>query len=46
MPLGLSATAKKDLRSAPSTRTTNTYFPFHLMAPEFMVAFIPMRSIK
>ena len=36
----ISATAKKDFRSAPSTRTTNKYLPFHLMAPEFKVAFI------
>ena len=43
---GLSATAKKDLRSLPSTRTINIYLPFHLIAPEFMVAFMPMRSIK
>ncbi len=32
-PLGLSATAKKLLRSAPSTRTTNIYFPCHFIAP-------------
>ena len=46
MPSGLSATAKKDLRSAPSTRTTSKYLPFHLIAPEFNVAFMPIRSIK
>ena len=46
IPFGLSATAKKDLRSAPSTLTNIRYFPSHLMAPAFNVAFIPIRSIK
>ena len=41
----LSATAKKLLRSAPSTRTTRQYFPFSLIAPLFMVALIPSRCI-
>ena len=30
----------------PSTRTTSKYLPFHLIAPEFNVAFMPIRSIK
>ena len=43
-PFGLSAMAKNDLRSNPSTRTISRYLPFHLMAPEFIQAFTPMRS--
>ena len=46
MPLGLSATAKKDFLSAPSTLTMMTYFPFHLMAPLLSVAFIMMRCMR
>jgi len=46
MPFGLSAMAKNDFRSFPSTRTIIRYFPFHLIAPEFMVAFTPIRSIR
>ena len=43
-PFGLSAMAKKDFRSQPSTRTINRYLPFHLIAPEFIQAFTPIRS--
>ena len=40
------AMAKKDFRSFPSTRTIIRYFPFHWMAPAFMVALTPIRSIS
>ena len=46
MPLGLSATAKYDLRSAPSTRTTRQYLPFHFSAPLFSVALHMMRCMR
>ena len=46
MPLGLSAMAKKDLRSAPSTRTIRQYFPLNFIAPELNVLFIIIRSMR
>ena len=44
MPLGLSAIAKKDFRSKPSTLTARLIWPFSSMAPGLNVALIPSRS--
>src|SRR6185437_1025915 len=46
MPLALSATAKKDFLSAPSTLGTNTYLLLNFMAPELKTAFMPNLSKK
>lgn len=46
MPSGLSAIAKSDLRAQPSTRTTIKCLPSNRIAPEFSVAFTPMRCIR
>jgi 4-O-beta-D-mannosyl-D-glucose phosphorylase len=40
------AMAKNDFRSLPSTRATNKYLSFSLIAPELKTALKPMRSIK
>jgi hypothetical protein len=46
IPLGLSATAKNDFLSTPSTLPTKRYLSCHLIAPEFITAFIPILSNK
>ena len=46
MPLGLSAMAKNDLRSLPSTRTASTYLPSWNMAPALNVPLMPKRSMQ
>ena len=46
MPLGLSATAKKLLRSTPSTRATMRIWPSSSIAPGLKTALMPSRSIR
>ena len=46
IPLGLSAMAKNDLRSCPSTRAITRYFPLNLIAPALNTALMPKRSIR
>ena len=45
-PLSLSATAKKLLRSWPSTRATRHTLPFHSMAPALKTQFTPSLSCR
>ncbi len=45
-PFGLSATAKNDLRSHPSTRTITKMRPSSSMAPALNAAFTPIRSSR
>src|ERR1700676_4327801 len=44
MPLSLSAIAKKDFLSTPSTRAISKYLFFYLIAAGFNTALIPIRS--